>query len=230
MKRSTIESQIKWAKALVAKVNFKLPFFSEWTLDDWKLNKDKLETIRQTLLGWDVTDFGSDDFDKIGAVLFTIRNGVYGKQGIGSPYAEKLILMHESQVLPLHFHYKKTEDIINRGCGMLDIQVFNALENGEIDKQNDVTVYTDGFKNTVKAGTIFRIQPGCSMTITPYLYHLFVAEKGFGDLVVGEVSAINDDTTDNRFAVASKRYIKVDEDVPITVPLLNEYEKLIFAN
>ncbi|NLC26145.1 MAG: D-lyxose/D-mannose family sugar isomerase, partial [Fastidiosipila sp.] len=38
------------------------------------------------------------------------------------------------------------------------------------------------------------------MTLTPYIYHEFWAKSGDGDLVVGEVSAINDDSTDNHFA------------------------------
>ena len=77
-----------------------------------------LDTIIRTMRGWDVTTFGHDNFDEMGAVLFTIRNGLLGTD-IGCPYAEKLILMKEGQVLPMHFHSMKTEDIINRGGTML---------------------------------------------------------------------------------------------------------------
>lgn len=229
MKRSKVQAEIRYAKELLKKNNFALPMFGYWTLNTWKQNRDKLGMIRQTLLGWDVTDFGSDDFDKIGAVLFTIRNGVFNKPGIGSPYAEKLIFMHDSQILPLHFHFHKTEDIINRGGGLLTIQVYNVLDNDEVDYISDVNVYMDGILHTVKAGSVIEVPRGNSMTITPGLYHLFSAKKEFGDVIVGEVSAINDDNTDNRFAAESRRFIGIEEDEPIEVPLLNEYEKLIFG-
>lgn len=229
MKRSKIQAEIRHAKELLDLNNIALPMFGYWPLKEWRKNRDKLEMIRQTLLGWDVTDFGSDDFDHTGAVLFTIRNGVLDKPGIGCPYAEKLILMRDSQVLPLHFHFNKTEDIINRGGGILTIQVFNSLKNGDVDYTSDVGVYMDGIRHAVKAGTVIEITKGNSMTITPRLYHLFAAKKGCGDVIVGEVSAINDDNTDNRFAVRMDRFSSIEEDEPVEVPLLNEYEALIFG-
>lgn len=229
MKRSEIQTEIRNAKRLLEVNNFLVPMFGYWTLNEWRQNKEKLGMIRQTLLGWDVTDFGSGNFERTGAVLFTIRNGVLGKPGVGCPYAEKLIIIRDSQVLPLHFHFNKTEDIINRGGGILTIQVYNSLENGEMDDQSDVRVYMDGICHTVSAGTVFEITQGNSMTITPGMYHLFSAKKGSGDVIVGEVSAINDDQIDNRFAVEMDRFSLIEEDEAIEVPLLNEYEALVLA-
>ena len=113
MQRSQIQAAIADAKQLLEKNQIKLPMFGYWQLTDWTARKADLDTIRQTKLGWDVTDFGSDTFTKIGAVLFTIRNGIQGKSEVGCPYAEKLIILKDSQLLPLHFHYNKTEDIIH---------------------------------------------------------------------------------------------------------------------
>ena len=230
MKRSKIQAEIQRAKQLLAANSFKLPMFGYWTLEDWKKNVSKLDIIRQTLLGWDVTDFGGGDFDSLGAVLFTIRNGVLNMDGIGCPYAEKLIIIRDGQMLPLHFHFSKTEDIINRGGGVLEIQVYNSLSNEEIDYESDVNVYLDGIKQIVKSGTTIEISHGNSMTITPRLYHLFKAKKGCGDLIVGEVSSINDDSVDNRFAVTMKRFSDIEEDEPIVVPLVNEFERSLFAS
>ena len=227
MKRSQIQRAIQYAKDLLKENKIFLPMFGYWNLEEWKTNKDKLSTIRQTMQGWDVTDFGTDDFERIGAVLFTIRNGVLGKPEVGSPYAEKLIVLKDTQVLPLHFHFSKTEDIINRGGGTLCIKVYNSLENEEVDYKSDVTVYCDGIARTVSAGSAVEIAPGNSMTIVPRLYHLFAAKAG--DVVVGEVSAINDDNIDNHFAVNNSRFSEVDEDEAIAVPLVNEYETLIFG-
>ena len=68
--------------------------------------------IRRTMLGWDITDFSSGDFERVGAVLFTLRNGDAYDPAIGTPYAEKIIVVQNGQILPLHKHMKKTEDIL----------------------------------------------------------------------------------------------------------------------
>ena len=224
MKRSQIRSAIADARQFIGSCGFKLPMFADWTIDEWKAHKAELSTIIATMRGWDVTDFGSGDFDKVGAVLFTIRNGVLGTR-IGCPYAEKLIIMKEGQELPLHFHFSKTEDIINRGGAELFITVYNSLPDGAVDYKSDVTYYSDGIAHTVPAGTAVELKPGCSMTITPYLYHLF-SVKG-GNVMVGEVSAVNDDNVDNHFAVESKRFTGIEEDEPVKFPLCNEYEKVL---
>ncbi len=69
------------------------------------------------------------------------------------------------------------------------------------------------------------VPTGCSVTLTPYIYHLFLAEGG---LIIGEVSKINDDNIDNHFAEAStSRFSEVEEDEPILHPLCNEYERVL---
>ena len=112
MKRSEINRAVQRAVELLGQEGIGLPAFGYWKLEDWKQNRDRLEIIRQTMLGWDVTDFSSGDFLHTGSVLFTIRNG--SPSGTGTPYAEKLIFQrHETeQEIPFHFHRIKTEDII----------------------------------------------------------------------------------------------------------------------
>ncbi len=225
MKRSEINALLKWSEALLHSNNFYLPMFAYWTMEDWNKRKGELERIRETMLGWDITDFGSGDFGRIGAVLFTIRNGNVNKEGCGTPYAEKVILMKAGQMLPLHFHYAKTEDIINRGGGMLVLKFYASKPDGTVDPDSDVTVYCDGIKRTVKAGERVEVPTGCSVTLTPYIYHLFLAE---GDLIIGEVSKINDDNIDNHFAeTGTSRFSEVEEDEPILHPLCNEYEHVL---
>ena len=52
--------------------------------------------------------------------LITIRNGNRAMQDkYPKVYAEKLLYMKEGQYSPNHFHWYKTEDIINRGGGTL---------------------------------------------------------------------------------------------------------------
>lgn len=225
MKRSEIENAIASAKLLLAEHSLLLPMFGAWTLDTWKQNRNQIGDIRKTMRGWDVTDFNSGDFARVGAVLFTLRNGLLGHAEIGCPYAEKYIIMQKGQSLPLHFHFSKTEDIINRGGATLKIQVFNSLPDESIDMTGDVRVQMDGVDSVVKAGTMLRIEPGNSLTIRPFMYHLFLADEG--PLVAGEVSSINDDNTDNRFARQQGRFCPIVEDAPVTVPLCNEYDALL---
>ena len=152
MKRSEIQQAILWAKDFLKQNNFALPMFADWTPEEWRSHRKEAETIIRTMRGWDVTTFGSDDFSKMGAVLFTIRNGLPDGSA-GCPYAEKLIMMKEGQVLPNHFHWQKTEDIINRGGGVLLIRVHNSLPDGSVDREGDVRILTDGIERFVPAGT-----------------------------------------------------------------------------
>ena len=138
------------AKNLLDTHHFYLPEFSNWTVADWKRNKGKIETVRKTMLGWDITDYGMGDFKKVGSVLFTIRNGDLNDSNIGTPYAEKIIPIYEGQRLPMHFHSNKTEDIINRGGGVMYIKLYNTTDDDQPDMENDVQVYMDGILHVVK--------------------------------------------------------------------------------
>jgi len=206
--------------------SFKLPLFAYWNLSQWKDYTGSLDNIKKIMLGWDVTDFGKGNFEREGAVLFTVRNGHLDDPDAGTPYAEKLIFFIEEQEITFHFHRSKTEDIINRGGGILVLQLYNSTPDGKLDKVNDVHVKMDGFVTTLKAGTIVEIEKGGSITLHPGLFHRFYAKPGCGDLIVGEVSSINDDNTDNIFLTPSDRFVEVIEDEPILYPLCNEYHLL----
>jgi D-lyxose ketol-isomerase len=214
MKRSEVNNAIKWAEKLLAEQKITLPPFGYYTEEDWTALDAKLGQIKETMLGWDVSDFGSGDFEKVGAVLFTVRNGSVYDSAIGTPYAEKYILLKDGceQEIPLHYHISKTEDIINRGHGVLCVELYNKAEDGGLDTVNDVVVRTDAIERTVKAGEIVELGAGESITLTPYMFHRFYAKTGCGDLVVGEVSKINDDHKDNIFAVVRERFCEMEED------------------
>ena len=94
----------------------------------------------------------------------------------GKLYCEKLMVVEVDQVTPMHFHWNKVEDIINRGGGKLDIQLYNATaDEGLADSA--VVASLDGVKREVKAGDIVRLGPGESITLTPRLYHEFWGRK-----------------------------------------------------
>lgn len=227
MKRSEINESIRWAQELLEKSNIRLPDWGNWTIDTWRENKDKIDTVKKVMLGWDVTDHDQGDFKKLGSVLFTLRNGDQNDKKIGVPYAEKLIILYEGQSLPCHFHYNKTEDIITRAAGVMGIELYNATDDNEIDRKNNVEVAIDGIKYSFAPGEKILITPGRSITLTPRMYHRFWAEPGYGDCVIGEVSSVNDDNVDNHFNPKIARYTKIEEDAPIIHPLCNEYDAVL---
>lgn len=123
MKRSEVNRAIEWARELLKKNNVTLPAMAYWDMETWKANTGNLDTVREVMLGWDITDFGTGDFEKIGSVFYTVRNGSIKDPSIGVPYCEKYIVMKDGQRLPEHYHVLKTEDIINRAGGGI-LQVF----------------------------------------------------------------------------------------------------------
>ncbi len=231
MKRSEINKNLEWAKKLLDSRQIKLPPFGYWKLPEWQRNLADTAVIREVMLGWDITDFGNGRFDEFGAVLFTLRNGSLKDGSMGTPYAEKLIVLKDGQRLPLHCHASKTEDIINRAGGVLAIKLYNSLPGKtpmpQPDQNSPVTVFLDGMKRTAAAGQEILVMPGESITLVPFMYHLFWAKEGKGDLVCGEVSSINDDKTDNYNAEPVSRFSTVEEDEVILHPLCNEYEKVL---
>ena len=169
-----------------------------------------------------MTAFGGPDFLRTGLLLFTLRNGRAGDGRYRKPYAEKIMMVRENQVTPCHFHWKKCEDIINRGGGNLMVQVWNATPGEEL-ADTPVTVHLDGVEQTVPAGTVLRLTPGMSITLPQRQYHAFWAERGHGSVLIGEVSMVNDDNTDNRFYETQGRFPTIEEDEPPLYLLCNEY-------
>ncbi len=224
MKRSEINKRIKEMEALIKKYNFALPPFCCWTSEEWKNKSSEYNEIRDNELGWDITDFGKNNWEKEGFALITIRNGNQKNSKYKKTYAEKIIMLKEGQHAPLHFHWKKSEDIINRGGGDLLITVYNATDDDKLSDE-DVLVNCDGREYSVKAGTAVLLKPGESITLWPRQYHCFDVVPGTGDVFIGEVSMCNDDASDNRFFEERGRFPTIEEDEEPYRLLCNEYPR-----
>lgn len=224
MKRSEINEIMRDAVSFIKELGFKLPPFAFWGPDEWATKGKEYDEIRDNMLGWDITDFGSGDFYKRGLLMFTLRNGNYQMpEKYIKPYAEKLLITQEEQVTPFHFHWNKMEDIINRGGGNLLVQVYNSSEDGSEFLQTPVNISIDGRNFQVEAGSILRLTPGESITLPPRQYHKFWGEKGYGPVLLGEVSKVNDDVNDNRFYESVSRFPGVEEDEKPLYLLCSEY-------
>ena len=155
--------------------------------------------------------------------MITLRNGNFNDKKYVKPYAEKLLIVQEEQITPYHFHWSKMEDIINRGGGNLMVQVYNSTEDEQFDMENPVTLHIDGYEYQTEPGSIIRIKPGESISISSGMYHKFWGEKGTGMILLGEVSKVNDDRVDNRFYEKTGRFPEIDEDEAPLHLLGNEY-------
>jgi D-lyxose ketol-isomerase len=223
MKRSQINQLIEETKSLLHKHGIQLPPFAHWSPADWKKKGPECDEIRQCKLGWDITDFGLGKFDELGLVIFTVRNGHRTLAPYtAKTYCEKILIVREDQRTPMHYHVFKEEDIISRCGGNLVCQVYHKSPEGKL-ADTEVEVSLDGVRHRVKAGHKFVLKPGESITLTPLLWHEFWAERGTGTAIVGEVSKVNDDATDNFFLSKIGRFPKIEEDVPPVHFLCTEY-------
>lgn len=229
MKRSQINAIMRSAEEFIRGRGFYLPPFAFWTPGQWRARGRESAEIVNNQLGWDITDFGSGDFDRVGLFMFTIRNGIpeNWKTLKGKLYAEKILIVQDRQITPMHFHWSKAEDIINRGGGRLAVQLFNSTADDSL-ADTQVEVSTDGVARTLKAGDIIRLEPGESITLPTRLYHKFWAEGG--KLLLGEVSLVNDDRTDNRFLEPVGRFPAIEEDEPPLYLLYADYSRYYGAN
>ncbi|MDX1523478.1 MAG: D-lyxose/D-mannose family sugar isomerase [Anaerolineae bacterium] len=229
MKRSTINQIIREADEFMKTHGFYLPPFAYWSPETWQSKGPEVGEIVEKNLGWDITDFGGGEYEKLGLFLFTIRNGSLEnlRTGQGKTYAEKVLIVDVDQVTPMHFHWHKTEDIINRGGGTLAIQLYNSTRDEQL-AETDITVSTDGVVRHLKAGDIVRLAVGESITLPTGLYHKFWGEGS--KVLVGEVSKVNDDANDNRFLDPIGRFPEIEEDEPPLHLLVGDYPRYYQAN
>lgn len=224
MKRSEINALIEDAKSFFAEHRFALPPWAFWPPSAWKGRGDACAEIVANGLGWDITDFGRGEFTRLGLLLFTIRNGSMA-EGAKS-YAEKIMIVGEEQETPYHFHWHKMEDIINRGGGRLVLELYESTSD-ETLSQKPFTVSVDGVRREVKPGGRVVLAPGESICLRPGLYHRFYGEAGAGRVLVGEVSQVNDDATDNRFLEPVGRFPEIEEDEEPVHLLISDYSRYL---
>ena len=225
MKRSEINKVIKEFEGLLNEYKFALPPFCHFTPEEWAEKGHEFDEIRDNALGRDVTDYGEGHFDTLGLALITIRNDNAKDPKYTKVYAEKIMMVKEGQISPMHFHWNKMEDIINRGGADVVFRLWNADREDE-GKLLDtpVEIFSDGRCYTVEAGSEIVLKPGQSLTLYPYYYHEFTVRNGVA--LIGEVSMTNDDNTDNRFYEPIGRFPSIEGDEPAYRLLCTEYPEV----
>ena len=225
MKRSRVNEILRESDAFIRSFGYVMPPFAYWSPEEMKARN--APGIIESRLGWDITDYGEEKFDELGLFLFTVRNGKAEdlKRGTGMLYAEKIMISRRDQMSPMHRHVVKAEDIINRGGGKLVLELFMPTPDGGIDRHAEVSVPTDGIVRTMPAGSLLKLDPGESVTLLPGVWHAFWGEGA--DVLIGEVSTVNDDLTDNIFEKPIGRFSNIDEDEQPQNLLVSDYDKWV---
>ena len=225
MQRSRVNQILASADEFIRSFGFRLPPFADLSPDEMRARRHELDHVVDARLGWDITDFGLGRFDEKGLVLFTLRNGRLEdlKRGGGMCYAEKLLISRREQRCPTHTHVIKAEDIINRGGATLAVELHGSDAGGDFDPSAGGEVMCDGLRRQYAPGEVLRLAPGESVTLMPGDWHAFWGEGG--DVLIGEVSTVNDDQTDNRFIETLGRFSEIEEDVAPLALLVSDYER-----
>lgn len=105
--------------------------------------------------------------------------------------------------------------------------MFESDANGTIDEAANVRVATDGIDRRLKAGEVLMLAPGESVTLMPGNWHKFWGEGG--DVLIGEVSTVNDDRTDNIFREPIGRSSEIEEDVAPLYLLVSDYDEMLMT-
>ena len=223
MKRSDINDILLSADDMIRRHGFALPPFAYWTPEEFKAKADTARHLIDTRCGWDITDYGAGDFQGMGLFLFTLRNGLLSdlKRGGGMCYAEKLLISRQDQISPMHTHALKAEDIINRGGATLVVELYGSDDSGAFAEDRGGTVWCDGIRRDFAPGEKLRLAPGESVTLRPGDWHAFWGEGG--DVLIGEVSTVNDDETDNIFRDPIGRFATIQEDTAPVHLLVSNY-------
>ncbi len=224
MKRSAINEIMAQADEMIRSYGFVLPPFAKWSPDEFQARADVAGHVISSRCGWDITDYGAGRFDEMGLFLFTLRNGRLADltRGGGMCYAEKLLISKQDQISPMHTHVIKAEDIINRGGATLVVELFGSDAQGNFAQDRGGQVMCDGIMRDFAPGEKLRFEPGECVTLMPGDWHAFWGEGG--DVLIGEVSTVNDDETDNVFRAPIGRFADIEEDVAPTHLLVSDYD------
>lgn len=223
MKRSRINSIMAEADEMIRSFGFVLPPFAYWTPQAFQQRSQEAQHIIDARCGWDITDYGAGRYNEMGLFLFTLRNGRLAdlQRGGGMCYAEKLLISKQDQLSPMHTHVIKAEDIINRGGATLVIELYGSDPQGNFAEDRGGTVWCDGIRRDYAPGEKLTFAPGESVTLMPGDWHAFWGEGG--DVLIGEVSTVNDDETDNVFREPIGRFSDIEEDTDPMHLLVSDY-------
>ena len=221
MKRSELNRYIAEADAFFAKNHFMLPPFAQWTPQEWETKGPEVNEIRDPATG-----LGRDGF-RFGRLPPDRPHGLHATNGLspdGEPskvYAEKIIYVREGQVTPFHYHASRMVDTLTEAGREARWWFHFTFHPRRRTRGNPSLCFLRWSSVSCRRGRCGDAGSGQSVTLPPFLYHTFYAVDG--DALIGEVSSLNNDDTDNFFLDKLPRYPAVVEDEAPTRLLCTEY-------
>jgi len=228
MRRSFIDARIDAMLEFCARQKFALPPFALWGEADFRGNLDAARRIAEAGLGWNVVEFKPNGFASDGLTLITTRMGPWRdlSKGRGRLYGEKAMMALDGQRTPHHYHVVKTEDILNRGGARFVVELFKVDQSGaRVNERFDVL--KDATMLRLAPGDRVTLEPGESIVLEPFVAHAFWAEGG--SVLAGEVSLVNDDSTDNYFLPPLPPAAPIEEDAAACYVTVRDHAALLRA-
>ena len=105
----------------------------------------------------------------------------------------------------------------------LVVELYGSDDAGQWAEDAGGSVLCDGVVRPYRPGEKIALTPGESITLRPGDWHAFWGDGG--DVLIGEVSTVNDDETDNIFRDPIGRFSDIEEDVAPTHLLVSDYER-----
>ena len=223
MKRSRVNEIIREADAFIRSFGYIMPPFAYWSPGEIEARRPA--GIVDARLGWDITDYGQGKFDELGLFLFTVRNGRAEdlQRGSGMLYAEKIMISRKDQLSPMHRHNREGRghhQPRRRQAGARAVHAERRRQHRPRGRGRACRP-TASCAGWTPAGCC-KLDPGESVTLLPGVWHAFWGEGG--DVLIGEVSTVNDDLTDNIFAEPIGRFSKIEEDEEPLHLLVSDYD------
>jgi len=214
MQRSRINAAIEEAIGQARRHGLPLPRFAVESNETLASKGEAFDEARACGLGWNVTDFGSGNFEKMGLVTLNLRSGNPSFPAYaGKVYSEKLLFLGPQQRVPMHYHAARIEDVICCAGEKFYVAVYSRAANGEIsDGATDVSI--DGERRKVPCGDAINLKPGDSICLTPGLLHEFYT--GDEPVILRAIATVSDDAEDMLFVDGEdhERYPDIVDDVP----------------
>jgi D-lyxose ketol-isomerase len=215
MKRSEINRRIEEAIDFIGKAGIVLPYHAHWNFKSWYQNGDLAEELRKRAIGWNITDFGSDNFLKTGVILYTPSNGIFDpvtNTPLDQTYAHRYFILRDGQEIMTEHHATKIEDIIVFAGAELKVELHNVGPNEELDTAKEVRIMRNRIWESCTPGTVITLVSGERIRFEPRHYH---RPWGYGGAVlVEEVSMVTDDLKESRHLPEAKPMVfaQIEED------------------
>lgn len=119
-------------------------------------------------------------------------------------------------------HVIKAEDIINRGRATLIVEPFGPDDADGFAEDRGGRVWCDGIAVDYTPSQKLKLAPGESVNLRPGAWHAFWSDGG--DVLIGEVSSVNDDKIGNIFREPIGRFAKIEDDVAPVHLQVSDYE------